>query len=562
MNLEKRPHFVEEAVDSRASPIALASTSSRITDISGLEADEKLLRAQGHKGQLPRQFTLMSLVSLAFGTISSELGVAAGVGVNLTEGGASSMIYGTIVGAVAVGLITLGMAELSSAFPSAGAQYHWAYCVASDRSRKFSAYITAWFNIAGWLFGTASLTLFCGTVFLGIGNLYNEDFAPRPWQFWLCYLACNAICASVNILLPRRLPAINTGLLWLQLLTWLVSIVVLCILARDRYNNAGFIFTDMSNLSGWSNNGIAYMIAVCNSMYAYIGTDAAAHLAEEVPRPQRTVPLAMLGSIAIGLITALPFSAVLMLVLQDKQSVIGTTTGLPYLQLCKDATGSNAAATVLIIMVFFCFLGSANAGYTAVSRLIWAFSRDNGMPFSDWLSKVHSVAQYKRGNKSENEGVSLNDVDRVPMHAILLSFSLVSLWGLIYIGSTTAFNAFLSAVIVYASIAYAAPQAIMLFGKRGRSALPPHRLLRLPNTLGYAINAFSVVWAVLVTVIFCLPPIFPVTQQNASYISVVVVGVPLLAIIFWFAKKHKEFHGPQIDSALLSQAYLYKSVTQ
>lgn len=645
-----------------------AGTHTPASATQSFNQDDKVLRAQGHRAALPRNFGLLSLLSLSFGVISSELGVAAGVGVNLTEGGASSMFWGTIVGAVVVGIISLGMAELASAYPSAGAQYHWAYCIATPRYRRFAAYVTGWLNLAGWWFGAASLTLFCGTVPLGIANLYIEDYTPKPYQFWLCYVACNAICASVNVWLPRRLPIINTCLLWIQLITWIVSIVVLVVLARGHYQSASFIFTDRENLSGWSTNGIAYMIAVGNSMYAYIGTDAAAHLSEEVPRPQRTVPLAMMGAIAIGLATSLPFSAVLMLVMRDKAAVLATTTGLPYLELVYGATESKAAAAVLILLVFLCFLGAANANYTAVSRLTWAFARDGGMPFSEQFAKVRTPsgltatgAGSAGGAATGDDGSSISaDYEAragtptsvsaagavrpadgaVPANAVWLAFVLIALWGLIYIGSSTAFNAFLSAAIVFATLSYAAPQFVLLLsgarfigtgeepgeGKRdlrqqhdddsalrlehadvraetaphsgsrpptgtslamaasgglrslsssekpdtarpattsvgavggdsGRARpLPRTRALRLPRLLGLAVNAFSCLWALLITAVFCLPPLRPTTAQNASYIGVVVAGITLLVLGFWIVRKKKTFRGPRVDSGLLAHA--------
>jgi choline transport protein len=61
----------------------------------------------------------------------------------------------------------------------------------------------------------------------------------------------------------------------------------------------------------------------------------------------------------------------------------------PYLLLFEN-TGSNVVAFVLLIVLFILiFLGNITALATT-SREVWAFSWDNGFPFSGWISKVSS----------------------------------------------------------------------------------------------------------------------------------------------------------------------------
>ena len=67
------------------------------------------------------------------------------------------------------------------------------------------------------------------------------------------------------------------------------------------------------------------------------------------------------------------------------------------------------------------------------------------------------------------------------------------------------------------------------------------------------VNLFSVLWAALITVVFCLPPVHPVTKQNASYIGVVVAGAGVLVIGFWLVRKKNRFQGPTVDTGLLAR---------
>lgn len=44
---------------------------------------------------------------------------------------------------------------------------------------------------------------------------------------------------------------------------------------------------------------------------------------------------------------------------------------------------------------------------------------------------------------------------------------------------------------------------------------------------------------------FCFPAVMPVEANNMNYISVIVVGYTLLAMVWWFIRARKVFRGPQ-----------------
>lgn len=92
-------------------------------DEHGLTADEIQLRAQGHTGELPRQFGAFATVSLAFSLTNSWIGYSAVFPTPLVAGGGPTVFFGLIVATFACLFITAGLAELASAFPSSGGQY-------------------------------------------------------------------------------------------------------------------------------------------------------------------------------------------------------------------------------------------------------------------------------------------------------------------------------------------------------------------------------------------------------------------------------------------------------
>jgi high-affinity Fe2+/Pb2+ permease len=55
----------------------------------------------------------------------------------------------------------------------------------------------------------------------------------------------------------------------------------------------------------------------------------------------------------------------------------------------------------------------------------------------------------------------------------------------------------------------------------------------------------SVLWTIFTTVFFCFPAVMPVQANNMNYISVILVGYFLLAMVWWFIRGRKVFRGPQ-----------------
>jgi choline transport protein len=96
---------------------------ARSLDAQGLSADEIQLRAQGHVGEMPRHFGLLSTLSLAFSITNSWVAFAAILATPLYAGGGPSVVYSLLLATIACSFINTGLAELASAFPSSGGQY-------------------------------------------------------------------------------------------------------------------------------------------------------------------------------------------------------------------------------------------------------------------------------------------------------------------------------------------------------------------------------------------------------------------------------------------------------
>lgn len=62
------------------------------------------------------------------------------MGSGLKQASSAGSILTLIPAAAFIGIVSLGMAELTSAFPVAGGQYYWAYLLMPQKYAPFASY--------------------------------------------------------------------------------------------------------------------------------------------------------------------------------------------------------------------------------------------------------------------------------------------------------------------------------------------------------------------------------------------------------------------------------------
>lgn len=500
-----------------------------MADAVSSDIDDLELEAVGYKREMPRQFSVWSLSALSFTLTCTWLGFGSAVGTGITEASGAGVIWTLPVAGFMTVVVSLGMAELSSAYPVAGAQYYWSYMVASEEYKPFAAFINGWLSVIGWWMGACSVSNIVASIVLSIAILWHPEYEYTHWQQYLVAVLFMWMAAGLNIFGHHVIPLFNKLISYLAVLVLLATTVVLFICGRHNHAPASWMFGDISTSTGWSNQGLTFLLAVVNAVFSFLGSDAGAHMCEEIPNPGRNVPRVIVFPLIGGFLTAFPFACACIYAINDVTAVLETPTGLPLIEIYLQGTGSRAAATVLVTLFAVCVFGCLAGEVTTSSRTLWAVSRDGALPFSRFWMRI-------------------NRRFKMPMNAVLLSATFVTLYGLIYIGSSTAFSAMVSANIIYLQTSCAVPQAILLW--RGRDNVLPERFFSL-GRWGTAVNAVSVAWVLFIDVIACFPTARPVTPQNMSYVSVVSVGFFLLILALWFLSKRGRFMGPHIDQEKL-----------
>lgn len=242
--------------------------------------------------------------------------------------------------------------------------------------------------------------------------------------------------------------------------------------------------------------------------------------------PRVTVPRAMVGSIIINAAMGFSLLIAILFCMGNLQDALDTNTGFPIIQIFYHITSGNTSATSALTSTIVLSASGATVGLMAsASRTLWAFARDGAPPFSRWLSRV-------------------NTKHNVPTNSVVCVAGLLTLFGLLNIASTTAFNAILSLTVESLALSYLFPVAMLLYRRIHCPQDLPYGPWKLPGSLGIVANVLAIIYNGYICIFLLFPPFQPVTADNMNYAGVVLGGVLFLAAVRWFAGANKTYKGP------------------
>jgi APA family basic amino acid/polyamine antiporter len=253
------------------------------------EAKEGEFGSGPGEAQLRRTLSLWSLVALGIGAvIGAGIFVLTGHAAAANAGPAISLSF--VLAGIVCAFAGLCYAEMASTVPIAGSAYTYAYATIGE----FIAWVTGWNLILEYAFGATTVAIgwsgYVASFLRDLGVVIPAEFASAPLAYdpasrsWsptgaLVNLPAMFIIVVITLLLVlgiRESAKVNNIIVAIKL-----AIVVLFILAGGQY--------------GWS--GIIRGAGVV--FFAYIGFDAVSTAAQEARNPQKDMPLAILGSLAI-----------------------------------------------------------------------------------------------------------------------------------------------------------------------------------------------------------------------------------------------------------------------
>ncbi len=514
-----------------------------------VEQDVKRLAELGYKPELTRAWSGFTNFAISFTIISVLAGCFTNFSFAWTAGGPASVAIGWPILCVFVLLVALSMAELTSAFPTAGGPYWWA----AKLGGAGWSWFTGWFNMVGLvgivagvgygaaIFLNAVLSLY-GVTIGGINFASTDPSAVLHHEFVL-FLLILVLYTGVNIFADRLLAIFNNISVGWHVLGVLVIIGILAFVP-DNHQSASFVFSHTINNSGFhggATHGAFFWLYVLPigfilTMYTQTGYDASAHTAEETRGAALAAAKGVWRSVFYSAIAGWAILLAFLFAASDTDAV--NAAGGSSISIFTSAMNNHiwgAKMVLIIATVGQLFCGAA--GLTSASRTWYAFSRDRGMP-GWWL--------FRRLNAA-----------RVPLYAVVavsvasLIITIPAYWGS-KVGVPWAYFAITSICTVGLYLAYIIPVYLRL---RAGDRFQPG-----PWTLGRHykwINIGAIVFVLLVVYSLDIPFTitglpwkdgFTLTAVNYSPL-VLVVGV--LVGVWWVIDAKKKYTGPvrTIDEA-------------
>ncbi|RMZ79685.1 hypothetical protein DV738_g3256, partial [Chaetothyriales sp. CBS 135597] len=414
---------------------------------STIHHDNEILARLGKRPQLKRNFGFISMVGFSSTLMATWEPLAALLQGGLLNGGPTSLVYGFILCFIGTLATAASLGELVSMAPTSGAQYHWVYMLAPPGMSVYASWMTGWISVFAWVAATATPAFLGATLIQGLFVLNDPDgYVYERWHGTLIYFAIILLAVVVNVWLIKFLPYLETIILVLHIGLFFALLVPLVYLAPQH--SARFVFTDFENLGGWSSGGIAWCVGLITCAFPFTGYDGACHMSEEIEQAEVTVPRALLASVTINGALGFGFLIALLFSMGDLETALSSPTGYPIIQIFYGATGSTAAATAMIAGIVASAVAAVLALLASASRTTWAFSRDNGLPFSGTLSHV-------------------NTQRAIPINAIAFTTVCAMLLGVINIVSTAAFYGIVGVTTVALYFTYMMP-ILMLVIRRLR----------------------------------------------------------------------------------------------
>ncbi|KAJ5279721.1 hypothetical protein N7478_005093 [Penicillium angulare] len=315
------------------------------------DEDDAILRANGHEAAMPRQFNWISALGLGFSITNSWIGYLSCFGQGLRYGGPQTCVFSLLVAFFAQLFVAVGLAELASAYPSSGGQYHFCYILSPAKARNYSAYVVGWISMLAWWIVTCSGVSLAAQVLNGIVLFCYPDYAGNQWQTYCIYVAVSFV-TMIPVFFSTKMYALSQASLYLSLAGYLILFIIALVMHKSRMPTSFLTQPGLGN-SGW-NDGTAWLLSISNAMYAYGGIDGGMfpfeetllllkdttsnttlreviHISEEMPRPGKNIPRVIMLTMSIGLFTAFSLLTVLMLFQIDMDAV--RSAALPSLEL-------------------------------------------------------------------------------------------------------------------------------------------------------------------------------------------------------------------------------------
>jgi amino acid transporter len=337
--------------------------------------DEADLARFGYKQELRRSLGVFSSFAVAFSYISPSTGIFTLFALGLTTIG-GVFIWSWPIVALGQLIVALGWAELSSHYPVAGSVFQW--------TKYLAGKTYSWF--AGWIYlfaGILTVASVCATLPLALIPAFNNmgwNLANSLHNQRIVAIVTLALITVLNIFGVKLVALVNNTGVFFEILGMVVFAFVLALF--HHHQSGAVIF----HTGGTSLTTGTFLVAMFMSLYVIYGFDTASTLAEETRSPRTEAPKAVIASVIGAFTIGAIFLFCMLLGIRDLPAAI--KGGFGPANIIDSNFGSAMSAAFLMVVsaaIFVCCL----AIETSTIRLCFGMARDDQLPGSKVLAKVH-----------------------------------------------------------------------------------------------------------------------------------------------------------------------------
>ncbi|KAJ5568788.1 hypothetical protein N7450_011274 [Penicillium hetheringtonii] len=482
------------------------------------EQDE--LDRLGYKQELHRNRSVATLLFQSLAIAAIPYGEGSALLNAIYGGGPLSIFVGWIVVCFLDQCIAMSLAELASRYPTSAGPYYWSFQLAKS-SKTTISFINAWIWVIGNWTITLSVNFGFASMLSATISMYHPDWSANNWQllliFYAVVLGSLVICTFAN----RYLPQVDTACATWTAITIVVILIATSVKAETGRHSISYALTYYDkSFAGWGE--FTFFIGLLPAAYTFSAIGMVSSMAEECPQPAIKVPRAISLAVPVGFIAGLFFIIPICVTLPPLEDIISAPGGqaLPYIlhRIMGSPGGGLGLIFLVLIITLFCSISIT----VAASRSTWAVARDDALPLAKIWATVHP---------------SLG----VPVWSLILLSIIQMLLGLINLGSSSAFTAFVSVGVIALAVAYAIPISLSLF--QGRVEVR-HAKWNCGRFIGTIVNVLALAWIVFELVLFSMPTALPVTRVSMNYASVVFVGFMAISAVWYLVYARKHYKGP------------------